>query len=295
MMKGFILKGIAVFLQYLSRAFVSLGIIRPKAIIYMDGGIASQMLMYLEGQYYARQAIVLYDTSWYKRCGKDMDGRFDRIFELVEMFPHIEFRSINSTKRRFYKSFFKYSAAKGFLPRKINRTTYFDGYFELPPTEFDRLFSMCFRRENLSRIARSIPSTPNVKNVAVHVRRGDLANRESRWYKAVPLTYFINALNYVKGAYENIIVWLFSDEPDWVEKYLCPRIDVPANIVRGNKAYEDLILISECDIVIASQGSFGSWGGQLNGNCILITPSSSLPVGFAVQKLQTLPNSELSS
>ena len=283
----FIIKYISTVLQLISRIAVRLGISRPKVIIYMDGGICSQMSMYLRGQYFKDVAEVLYDTTWFELNGKDLDGRFDRILELKELFPALEFKTVTRKEKRFFKMFYSFPRTDGYLPElgAIRRTTYFGGYFDMKPEDIKELFTRCYNKETMKLPDMHLPgnqsSGEKVTNVAVHVRRGDLANREDHWYKKVPDSYFFNAVDYVKDHFENVRLFLFSDEPEWVEKNLCPHFTATLYyIVRGNKAYEDLYLISLCDVVIASQGSFGVWGARLNGHSTLIKPSNESEAGF---------------
>lgn len=53
------------------RVLVSLKLVKPRIIIYMDGGLCSQMNMWIQGQYYAEQGYpVYYDLDWFRRDGK---------------------------------------------------------------------------------------------------------------------------------------------------------------------------------------------------------------------------------
>lgn len=283
-MKRYIINILSSFLQLISRIVVRLGITRPKVIIYMDGGICSQMSMYLKGQYFKEVADVFYDTTWFELNGKDLDGRFDRKLELSEMFPLLVFNTINRRESRFYKMFYSYSHVEYLpLPTEISKTTYFGGYYEMKSEDMNRLFSLYFNAGNMRVFSVSLPNNQLLvgeKRVAVHVRRGDLANREFPWYKRIPASYFFDAIEYVNKCFGDICLFFFSDEPYWVEENLCPYITTPYHIIRGNRAYEDLYLISLCDVVIASQGSFGTWGARLNGHSILIRPSNESGCSF---------------
>ena len=286
-MKRLIIKCVSTLLQLLGRIAVRLGLSRPKVIYYMDGGICSQMLMYLKGQYFKEVADVLYDTTWFELNGKDLDGRFERKLELTELFPSLEFKTVSRKAKRFYKMFYVYPRTDGYLPepKTIKRTTYFGGYFELKPEELNPLFLRYYNSERMMVPDIHLPEGRSVgakeTKVAVHVRRGDLADREDQWYKRVPLSYFFDSIEYVDTCFENVRLFFFSDEPDWVEENICPSISAPYHIIRGNKAYEDLYLISLCDVVIASQGSFGLWGAKLNGHSTLIRPDGSSETGFS--------------
>lgn len=285
-MKRFIIKCISIVLQRINQIAARLGISRPKVIIYMDGGICSQMSIYLKGQYFKDVADVLYDTTWFELNGKDLDGRFDRKLELLEFFPTLDFKVVSRKQKRFFKMFYRYPHNNGYLPepRTITKTTYFGGYFDLASKDLDSLFSRYYSVDKMKAPNVHLPDylalgDPYTK-VAVHIRRGDLANREDQWYKKVPDSYFFRAIDHVKISFQDIFIFLFSDEPDWVEDNLCPNLTTPYHIIRGNKAFEDLYLISLCDVVIASQGSFGLWGARLNGHSTLIRPSYESEGGF---------------
>lgn len=62
----------------------------------------------------------------------------------------------------------------------------------------------------------------------------------------------------------------FSDEPDWVEQNICNYITQPYEIMRRNKAWENLWLLAHCPIIVASQGSFGKVAARLNSDAVLI-------------------------
>jgi len=106
---------------------------------------------------------------------------------------------------------------------------------------------------------------------AVHVRRGDLARGDNPWYGSVTDDYFFRAIDSVEKSHPGTKFFVFSDEMDYVEKKLAPILTVDFELVKErHKAYEDLILISKCDTVIASQGSFGKFASMLNENSMLI-------------------------
>jgi len=67
----------------------------------------------------------------------------------------------------------------------------------------------------------------------------------------------------------------FSDGMEYVRNVLMPllkHIDAEFVLVQGNKAYEDLILMSQCEYIIASQGSAGKVAAMINNRSQLIIP-----------------------
>ena len=279
--------------QSLNRLLCASGLMRPKVIIYVDGGICSQMHMYLLGAYYKDAPVdVMYDALWFAENGKDMDGKFDRKLELTELFPRLPFITVTKRQRKFYRFCFLNQKQDHLLPapESIRQNIYLGGYYHLFPTEdFKKLFTSCFNRDAMCALPFHIPSHENGTNCAVHIRRGDLANRdeqfyqENPWYQKISVEYFLNTMNYVMAHYPNVRFFFFSDELDWVETNLCTKISAPYQLIRGNKAYVDLALISECDVVIGSQGSFGKTGARLNGYSDVLVPSADSELGFKIK------------
>ena len=271
----------------------TLGLTKPKVIIYMDGGICSQMHVYLCGEQYRRSGLkVLYDTYWFDKDGKDLDGRFERNLELGEMFPDLPLYTIRGRKGWYYRNFFSVPNCQCLLPspESIRRTSYLGGFYHLfPNDEFKSMFVSCFGRDAMGAIPLHIPINKNGTNCAVHVRRGDLANRDEQfykdnpWYKPLSNEYFLNAIKYVSEHYPNVRFYFFSEELDWVETNLCSRISAPYQLMRGNKGYVDLALIAECDVIIGSQGAFGKQGARLNGGSDVLTPAPETEQGFEIK------------
>ncbi len=271
------------FFQFIDKILVQLRVVRPRVIYCIDSGLCDQMLRYLEAQYYADDARIYYDITWYEK--EHISGVASRDFELTEMFPNLDFHTISSGMGRFYKIFFGWKERT--LPDKLGRTTFFGGHYELQQAaDFGSLFAKYFKPSELRDIDFSISAPPNGKSVAVHIRRGDLANYEDEWYKTVPSSYFFNAISYVEQNFNNVHLYFFSDDLDWVKENICPSVMSPYTLVSGNKAYEDLILISQCDVVIASQGSFGPYGARLNGHSTFISPQPDNRSDFVVMQLK---------
>ena len=284
---------LSVSFQASNRLLCALGLMRPKVIIYMDGGICSQMHMYLCGEKYRKAGLnVRYDTLWYKENGKDYDGKFERKLELQQLFTGLPFVILTSRQSKRYRYLFSVRNTDNILPEpdSIKRTSYLGGYYHLFPTEEYRdMFNECFNINNRCKISKSILPFPNGTNCAVHVRRGDLANRDDAfynanpWYHKIPDSYFFEIIKYISEHYPKPYFYFFSDEPEWVKENLIPNIKVPCQLVQGNKAYEDLLLISECEVVVSSNGSFGGYGARLNGGSDLFLPAPETELGFEIK------------
>ena len=246
---------------------------RPVVVVFMDGGICSQMLMYLQGQYYAEQQgiDVRYDTRWFDICGKDQFGNHPRIFEFTQMWQKLPFKTIKGWRLWIYCHFFKVGQLMNEVlpdPETITHSMYLYGYWDLPNEAYNRLWSAYFDIRMASVPAGGLRNYD--KTIGIHVRRGDLAKGDNPIYGGVTDGYFLRAIEFCNEKFHPKKYIFFSDEPDWVEQNICNQLEQPYEIMRGNKAWEDLWLLAQCPVIVASQGSFGPVAAKLNPNAVLI-------------------------
>lgn len=109
------------------------------------------------------------------------------------------------------------------------------------------------------------------ESVALHVRRGDYV----RTRNTSNLSYYKNAIAYLKEHYENPHILFFSDDLSWVRK----NFGEGENYIYVNedgrlKDYEELLVMSKCKSNIISNSTFSWWGAWLNRNSekIVIAP-----------------------
>lgn len=109
------------------------------------------------------------------------------------------------------------------------------------------------------------------ESVALHVRRGDYV----RTRNALNLSYYKNAIAYIKEHCQNPHILFFSDDLSWVRK----NFGKEENYIYVNedgrlKDYEELLVMSKCKSNIISNSTFSWWGAWLNRNSekIVIAP-----------------------
>ena len=112
-------------------------------------------------------------------------------------------------------------------------------------------------------------------SVSLHIRRGDYVSNAAAFkvHGTCDLGYYRRAAAYVRertGVEPDLFV--FSDDPDWVEA----NLDLPyrTHLVRDNDAfanYEDLRLMTACRHHIVANSSFSWWGAWLDGRPESIT------------------------
>lgn len=119
-------------------------------------------------------------------------------------------------------------------------------------------------------------------SVGIHFRRlhgvstdGNTNIKEATMYGKLPIEYYNLALRYLSNKYNNLTLFIFADDPEWVKENAEFRF--PTNFVTHNtydKDYEDLRLMSLCKHQIIANSSFSWWSAWLNANPgkIVITP-----------------------
>ncbi|WP_394690972.1 alpha-1,2-fucosyltransferase [Hoeflea sp.] len=154
----------------------------------------------------------------------------------------------------------------------IGSNSYLHGYFqsqryfdEIAPTLWqDLTFKQEPRGEN-ARMAERIRSAPSV---SMHIRRGDYLNSaKGRSVHGGPdLGFYKRALDQVRQrSGSDPIVYLFSNDPDWVRDNMKMDAElVPVAINDGKTAHEDLRLMSLCNHNIIANSTFSWWGAWLN-------------------------------
>ena len=251
-----------------------LGLFRPSIIIYVDGGICSQMHQYLLGRYYAEQGFrVSYAIGWFARNGKDNNGIHSRFFEFPDLWPDLSFEVASSKLVTFYSRVFPVKRNGMHFPLQVEPPCYFHGYYFFDDEKaYGEIFRRYFTLENaVSTDKLSVVASWPGPKCAVHVRRGDLANMDDTFYGKVTVDYFRKAIRYVRERYQHVKIFFFSDDIESVEENLREYYDdLPHELVRGNRAFEDLNLMAHCDCFVASQGSAGKTAALMNGNGLLI-------------------------
>ena len=266
--------------------FLKLGLVERMVLIRMDGGICSQMHFYLIGCLFQEKGYqVKFDLEFYHLFAKDINGIFDRNFDLLKAFPNLNFQVASKFEQIVYQTFKcynDYTDIKDPLKYLSNHPpVYFTGWFRDPLVLYERIPSIfSFAHSHLS--SRSVKVLKIIENtnypVAIHVRRGDLSVFNFAYGEPVSSQYFNHAIKYIESQIGPAFYFIFSDEPDWVRENLILNLEIGLNYyivdVNGSdKGYQDLFLIASCKHQITSKGSLGKYGGFLcphEGNIITI-------------------------
>jgi len=282
-----------------SLVLVACRIIPNRIIIRMDGGICSQMHFYLVGSMLERRGKkVWYDLRWYKTDGKDLDGKFCRNFDLLKLFPNLNFHDTRSVVLRqiYISSFYR---RNDYFDNDSNKTawlecgtpTYLDGYFHDTEEMYGQTFRKLFEADtsvlpetNISLKNRIIETSRTGDTCAVHIRRGDLARYNRAYGDPVGVDYITKSFAKVsEHACGKVSFFLFSDEPEWFRTTILPQLNkyeiTICDINGSDRGWCDLLLMSLCHHQITSHGSMGKFAalmrpeGQTDG-LVTLPPNS---------------------
>lgn len=244
-------------------------------IVRLQGGLGNQMFQYVFGRSVSR---ALGESVSFEKRG-DMDAPNSRMAYSLDAFETtVNFTSQTAVKN-YEEPIFAYDPKVYDQPQG----TRFVGYWQT-----EKYFETVLVHEELSlrapvsaqseRVAEDITATAN--SAAIHVRRTDYLHPMNSWMGVMPLSYYGQAMAYIRERCPDVKFFLFSDDPEW-----CRQNFPDCRIVDHNKAgtegkgpgqeHEDLLLMSLCRHAIIANSSFGWWGawlGDFSGK-IVVAPN----------------------
>lgn len=264
----------------------------PSIVIFMDGGTSSQISNYVSYRYFCQtHTNVKLDLSYYDKCNKDENSPVARPFNLDKLFDMPSISKTNKIESILYKLFYSYFPSVDEKKNGISvdlsqykmpdAPVYFREYYyyssdktEAGIKEFLSLKKVEDILDDEAGIAlyKQITSENNTV-VGVHVRRGDMAVVTSNSYwNLIPDDYFVN-ITQIPEFTGGLFVF-FSEEPEYIEKNIIPKcLEKNKNFrYRISKSYssyygyKDLFLLSQCDVQVRSQGSFGLYAYYISDN-----------------------------
>ena len=154
---------------------------------------------------------------------------------------------------------------------KIKNPVYLHGYWQ-SESYFSSIadiirFDFNFRTE-LDNLDRDVYARMALgPSASIHVRRGHyLKGKFKNIYATLGIEYYVKSAQYLRNKYPNVNFFVFSDDPEWVVKYLQPeigRIEVVSHNI-GIRSPFDMRLMSMADHHIIANSSFSWWGAWLN-------------------------------
>lgn len=208
------------------------------------------------------------DKSKYRECGIELYNCFD--LPNSYLVPKKDIRP----KKTYTEPFFHYN------PKfwDILPDTTIDGYFQCEKYFIKyrkELLSVLKFKEPIVRMSTSILgsiSQNGLKNVGVHVRRGDYIDFNA----TLSLDYYLNSFKHFQSIGDfNFVV--ASDDLEWCRKNFESVNNI--HFLDNTGQYLDLCILSLCDHNIVCNSSFGWWGTWINStpDQIVIAPKEWFP------------------
>ncbi|CAC5358221.1 FUT1_2 [Mytilus coruscus] len=103
--------------------------------------------------------------------------------------------------------------------------------------------------------------------VGIHVRRGDMVKKFQRGYNVPTKNYFANAIRYMSSKFNKTILFIIaSNDKEWTLKNVISNKDLKnykIELLTNDKPEVDFTILSNCNHVITSVGTFGWWMGWI--------------------------------
>ena len=159
--------------------------------------------------------------------------------------------------------------AKGWCPEILHtENSYLQGYWQSEKyfaevkEQVRQVFQ--FRLPLPSEDETLAQAMKSANSVSIHVRRGDyMKKRRIDDYNVCSDGYYRRAITYIQQHVPDAIFYVFSDEPETLQKDLFPEGTVFVSGHKGDKAYIDMQLMSLCRHHIIANSSFSWWGAWL--------------------------------
>ena len=262
----------------------------------ITSGLGNQLFQYAVGRGLAlrNETALYFDLSYYKQL---YETDTPRAFKLNQF--AIDYKLLNSSPYRYL------SKATKLLPNRTLKPLVHwikETQFHADPTVLDateqfitldgfwqseRYFAHCedvirreltFKRDTgatFESYRREIEQSE--QPISVHIRRGDYVTHPefSQSFGFVGVDYYQLAIARLREQFPNAKLFLFSDDPTWVQEHLV--LDAPHVFVKNDGSdadLDDLQLMSLCKHHIIANSSFSWWGAWLNGgkNKVVIAP-----------------------
>lgn len=136
---------------------------------------------------------------------------------------------------------------------------------------------------------------PGRKIIGIHVRRGDMAETEKYeyGYTVAPMSYIEKAMAYMEEKFGNDVVYVVaSDDLRWCRNNIVKKFNKEIRLTPFRDVKLDMALISHCDHVILTVGSYGWWSAWLaNGTTTYYSkwPRPGSQLEYKVEKKDYFP------
>lgn len=168
-------------------------------------------------------------------------------------------------------------------PHEILEHKYFDGYWQswkyLQGIEKKLISEIGPKTELSTKTRNTIKILENENAVFLGVRRGDYlqSNRTKNHFGSFGQEYFEKAIQIIKGKVDNPVLYVFSNDIEWVKenlKFECKTVYREKNDQVND--VEELFIMAACKHAIIVNSTYYWWGAWLikNENKIIVAPKN---------------------
>lgn len=273
-------------------------------IVKLQGGLGNQLFQYAFGRHLSlkNNTNLKLDISFFRNSTL-------RQYALDKFAISAQFASLNEFELLKQKSYSRFNRLKkiflntgacymreeniAFDPSYLNAgpNTALEGYWQCE--DYFISSAVQIRKDLEIKIGPSVDNAALLSeiktgnSISIHVRRGDYQSPGIvSIHGCCTMDYYHEAIKVMASRVDMPFFYIFSDEPDWVERnmQLMPPFKI-VDINNNNTAYEDLRLMANCKHHIIANSTFSWWGAWLNPNKdkIVIVPKQ----WFADKELQS--------
>ena len=143
-------------------------------------------------------------------------------------------------------------------------------YFDNIKTEMEHMYQLknpALKRQRDGFIRQQNPR--NTTLVGIHIRRTDIARDAS--YRSPPMGYYQQAMQYFRNKYDNVRFIIASDDKQWcAQQSIFADKNASVVIIPGDSPPPvEMAILSRCQHMILSIGTFGWWAAYLGGGEVI--------------------------
>lgn len=259
------------------------GWFKPKVVVRVDGGLASQMSFFALGYVAAKKSnLPLYfDTTWFDTCGRDVHGRKNRYFNLFKAFPRINElykdrlvneKTVSTLFRKIFSDQYSNRDMMEFNPDKFpNHSLYIETYYPninyILPCIDELRELMVFRDELTPEEQELMKQIRSTTSCALHIRRGDYCGTV---HEVCTEQYYINALTRMQELHPDTVFFVFTNDEEWSENFLKKNLPPEKFVLLKNRTEEtpiaDMHLMWACKHAIVSNSGFSLFPAFLSAS-----------------------------
>lgn len=131
------------------------------------------------------------------------------------------------------------------------------------------IVELALKKKYLNKIKSEVERIRSINSVSIHIRRGDyVLSKDSGFiFELLPITYYINAIEFIVNKTPNPVFFIFSDDITWTKENLHTNYEhYYINDLGIDTDYLEFELMKNCKHNIIANSTFSWWAAWLNVN-----------------------------